>query len=272
MADLIERYLRGEYQQVWRELITLGDRVWDEPNWGQATAVARETMIRVRENVERLIPRLKKIGYRFACDEPGMIDDAKPAHTPPTGREAELVGDYEKSFGVSIPLSLRAFYEVVGAVDLRGRHPNWHGHQDALQVYGLDVTREDADGWEGTIRKIYLFPDQLMKDGYSGAGPMYLRPGRVADCPVGFEGGNLPFTFVEYLRNAFQWGGSGGAFGRRMNSKNTGCSCQWRQGTNSRRTSCLSEHASHRRTRRCTPTGAAFSFRAPPRPCNGPGG
>ncbi|WP_020470805.1 hypothetical protein [Zavarzinella formosa] len=209
-TDFIERYAGGEYQQVWQELIALGDRVREEPYWSEARAVANETMRRVRENVGRLIPRLEHIGYRFARDRPGLIGDSQPPHVPPDGNEPELIDDYERRFGVTVPLSLRAFYEVVGAVDLRGRHPDWRGQQDPLQIYGLDMTRNDASGWDGPVEKIFLCPCPLMKDGYSGVGPLYLEPGRAADGPVGFEGGSMSFTFVEYLRNAFRWGGFAG--------------------------------------------------------------
>jgi hypothetical protein len=200
MADLLDRYVNGEHQAVWKELVALGDRVREESQWDRAAAVARETMSRVRANVERLIPRLEAVGYRFS---------GRP-HTLPTGHEPGLIDDYERRSGAAVPLSLRAFYEVVGAVDFRGRHPDWPGHQDPLQVYGLDVTREHAGGWDGPVRRIYLCPCPLIKDGYSGVGPLYLVPGRAADGTVGFEGGPLPYKLVEYLRNAFRWGGFAG--------------------------------------------------------------
>src|SRR5438876_947417 len=99
----LERYRRGEHERVWRELTELGDRACQEPISDQAKAVAHETMTRVLTNVSRLMPRLRDIGYRFA---------GRP-HVPPTGNESALIGDYEDRYGLSVPLSLRAFYEVV---------------------------------------------------------------------------------------------------------------------------------------------------------------
>jgi hypothetical protein len=61
----LERYLAGEYEQVWAELEALGAAVREEPLYSDALAVARETMRRVRENLETLIPRLVKAGYQF---------------------------------------------------------------------------------------------------------------------------------------------------------------------------------------------------------------
>jgi hypothetical protein len=198
--DYLERYLRGNHQRVWQELTELGVKIWEEQFAEQAKAIARETMTRVRRNVESLIPRLQGIGYRFS---------ARP-HIPPTGNENELINEYERKFGVFVPLSLRTFYEVIGAVDFRGDHADWTGIHDPLQIYGLEVTLEDAEGWQGQIERIYLCPCPLMKEGYSAVGPQYLVPGRVADSSVGFEGGDLPFTFVQYLRNFFRWGGFAG--------------------------------------------------------------
>jgi hypothetical protein len=61
----LERYLAGEHEQVWAELQALGAAVREEPLSSDALAVARETMRRVRENLELLIPRLVKVGYQF---------------------------------------------------------------------------------------------------------------------------------------------------------------------------------------------------------------
>src|SRR5262245_2042430 len=61
----LDRYLAGEYEQVWAELVALDGVVREEPIYSDALAVARETMRRVRWNIETLIPRLIAIGYQF---------------------------------------------------------------------------------------------------------------------------------------------------------------------------------------------------------------
>lgn len=63
--DLLERYLSGACAQVWADLVSLGPRVRQDPYLSAAQAVARETMRRVRHNIEILIPRFESIGYVF---------------------------------------------------------------------------------------------------------------------------------------------------------------------------------------------------------------
>jgi hypothetical protein len=64
----VERYLNGEYEQVWEELIQLGDAVRQELLYSDALAVARNMMRRVRKNIELLIARLPLCGFVFGYD------------------------------------------------------------------------------------------------------------------------------------------------------------------------------------------------------------
>jgi hypothetical protein len=66
MPNFLERYLEGQHAQVWDELVALGDQVREKPVFGDAKAVAEETMRRVRGNAEILLPRLAAKGYQFA--------------------------------------------------------------------------------------------------------------------------------------------------------------------------------------------------------------
>ena len=68
MTSYLDRYVAGEHEQVWSELIELGAAVREEPLLTDAAAVARETMRRVRTCLEILMPRLVEIGYRFGYD------------------------------------------------------------------------------------------------------------------------------------------------------------------------------------------------------------
>lgn len=61
----LDRYLHGEHEEVWNEMVALGEQVRAEANIEDARAVARETMQRARCNIEMLIPRLVAIGYQF---------------------------------------------------------------------------------------------------------------------------------------------------------------------------------------------------------------
>jgi hypothetical protein len=114
MATFLDRYRRGECEQVWSELLALGDQVRKQPLYTDALAVASETMTRARKNIELLAPRLTKLGYRFAHPERMFV---------PTNKEfRELVAQVESRGGL-LPLSLRAWCEVVGEVNFMGSHP-----------------------------------------------------------------------------------------------------------------------------------------------------
>lgn len=64
----LERYLNGDHERVWGELLDLGTAVRTDPLYPDARAVARETMRRVRQNVEVLIHKLIRIGFVFGYD------------------------------------------------------------------------------------------------------------------------------------------------------------------------------------------------------------
>jgi hypothetical protein len=154
----LERYMAGEYERVWDELVALGAEVREEPLYSDALAVARETMRRVRHNIEMLIPRLQTMGYQLGYgwahgrDFPSGPPD--PIFSPPPPNVAEILAELEAYAG-ALPLSLRAFYEVVGAVNFVGEPPttllDWHavpGGLDALYVYPIAGTLEDIYPWE----------------------------------------------------------------------------------------------------------------------------
>jgi hypothetical protein len=112
----LERYLAGEYEQVWDELVALGASVREEPLYGDALAVAHETMRRVRFNIEALVPRLEALGYEFGyrwAAGSGFPSGAPLAvFTSPAPDVAESIAALERRSGI-LPLSLRTFYEVV---------------------------------------------------------------------------------------------------------------------------------------------------------------
>src|SRR6185369_2377423 len=100
-------------------------------------AVAHETMRRAGHNIKLLLERLKQLHYRFADDKYG--------YRPCTKEERKLLVACERK-SLSIPLSLQAFLEDVGWVDLLGSHPALSpmGEQekplfltDPLEVTGL---------------------------------------------------------------------------------------------------------------------------------------
>jgi hypothetical protein len=180
--NYLERYHKGEYEQVWNDLQTLGQTVYDEPHYTQAREVSAETMRRVRRNCERLITNLRALGYVFGTFPDGSrrLPIIEPL-TPPSDTMQADCAELEAEVG-PLPLSLVAFWQEVGAVDLVGMYPVW------------------PDG-------LALAPDDLYKDNVSGGDPygVYL-PKPSADFVFLYERRDL--YFVPYLRLAIlHWGG-----------------------------------------------------------------
>lgn len=139
MGQYLERYLAGEYEQVWDELLAQRAAIRDEPLATDAWVVAQETMRRVRRNIELLIPRLQALGYRFGkaqrvsnrmvIIDPSRLDEfledyltEYPVFQPPPPETARRLDELEQRAGL-LPLSLRAFYLEIGGVNLTGMHP-----------------------------------------------------------------------------------------------------------------------------------------------------
>ena len=240
------RYLAGAYRDVWTDLVALGPSVREEAHAADALAVAYETMQRVETNVRTLVVRLTDMGYVFAA--PGSSSStpqisapfgtllkalgqsssvkgrASPAtsraHVPPGLDAQRQVAAFEKQYG-ALPLSLRAFYEVVGEVNLVGHHPTLDPPNnpittDPLVVYGLDegALEYDEEGEEvGDPVAITIAPDDLHKANISGGDPYTMEfPNAGADGVLVGERHQL--MFVDYLRLCFAYGGFPGYEGR----------------------------------------------------------
>jgi hypothetical protein len=112
----------------------------------------------------------------------------------------------------TLPISLRAFYEVVGSVD-------WNGHlagllpstrpevADPLVVVPIEAAVETAHYFDDAKEKwILIAADGLMKANTSGGDPYQIEvPNASADGVLRFECHDL--NFVEYLRLVFRFGG-----------------------------------------------------------------
>ena len=217
---LFDRYQAGEHRQVWTELVALGAAVRDDPHAADALAVAYETMRRVRANVETIVRRLTAMGYVFQPDGPSTGSTTPRAHVPPGPNARKAVADFEKEFAM-LPLSLRAFYEVVGEVNLNGTHPLLDPKDnpvapDPLIVYGLDegIVELDEDDEEGERpAAVTIAPDDLHKANTSGGDAYAMAiPDARADGELLHERHGV--FFVDYLRLCFEYGGFPGYEGR----------------------------------------------------------
>ena len=208
----LERYVAGNHDEVWRELIDLGELVRHEPLASQALQVAGETMLRVRKNLEVLIERLHEIGYHFEYPE-SILTDREPDCE-------EMIAKLESSIGV-IPLSLHAWYKTVGSICLIGSHPEWmecfDGDflHDPVVVFSLSDVMEEYENWMAVQTRlkdrvsqfeIPIAPDAYHKSDISGGSHFsMLVPDAAIDGTLLNEPHNT--TFVAYLRLSFSWGG-----------------------------------------------------------------
>ena len=216
-TNLLDRYLAGEHEPVWRELLAAGPAVRQAALRDPAEAVARETMRRVRHNCELLVSRLRSLGYQFGVYPDGSrgYSSDGPLVAPSDEIRADLA-EVERRAG-PVPLSLRTFWLVVGSVDLIGYHRSWPREgADPLVVYPPVAMMDELDAWEEMVAEGEasdepfeggLAPDDLHKDNISGGSPYAVAlPDPSADFRFRNERHNL--YFVSYLRLAIlKWGG-----------------------------------------------------------------
>jgi hypothetical protein len=208
MNHWLESYRGGEHGRVWTEMQALGAGVRSPEHAAAAEAVARETMVRARRNILTLIERLRSIGYAFAAPaaEPDFALELRISRA--LAYASASGGEYRRNpwahpalawveeeealparfAGQRLPLSVfrrakplpagaaanlslarRAFHEVAGAVDFRGRHP-------------------------------YLAP----KAAETGPEPLIVA---VRDIEMAVPDATAGEPFVSALRRSFQWGG-----------------------------------------------------------------
>lgn len=235
MKSYFNRYQDGDCEQVWEELLQRGPEVFDEPLHSDAWAVSCETMRRARLNIEVLIPRLQHLGYRLGELPNFAYGEKEPAFAPPAAFTHEIVDELEKLFG-PVPLSVRAWYEIVGQVNLVGFHPDWPDSAtlDPLWVDHIVAPLHDKEQVMHYVQE--MFEDWQAESEEYGAeefGPFYLEMAPDFLHKVGCSGGQpygveLPCqaidadwldwngtTFVDYLRRCFRWGGFPGLAGRK---------------------------------------------------------
>jgi hypothetical protein len=352
-GSLLRRYRAGEHAAVWTEMTAMGAAVREAPCADDAVAVARETMRRVRHNLELLIRRLDAMGYRFWNGKQGKIagpprkvtfggraieaptlelmlaamfeaaakvppadvtpvmveqlhniyrmvmfpyqdtarlargerlpldaeatalfeqakklpsgqlpaallaqlrrlhrqaldqvverwkerDAASPPKPPPSSdhlkdkkvfcppatKDLALIRALEKK-GIPLPLSLRAWIEAVGSVNLAGSHPSlcfWEDesfsgvYADPLMVMPplflseIEDWRKERDpgepldallGWDAKTKARLVVEDVQLDYGYT-----MTLPDAAADAAL--KGAPNATSFVDYLRRSFRWGG-----------------------------------------------------------------
>ena len=211
--SFLKRYQQGEHQAVWAELRTYGPRLREVGVLEEATAVAHETMRRVRQNAEELVERLRRYDYAFRPASEGKT----PLGTP--GPEVhQQIARVEGLVGL-LPVSLRVFYEVVGSIDLLGGHPDLDDidYPDPLVVEPLGAMfdtaypdwrqRKDRGELVGPFHLPIVPDDYHTANARTAAGHAYsvALPNSGVDAPILYEWHHT--WFVDYLRTCFKWGG-----------------------------------------------------------------
>jgi hypothetical protein len=174
-------------------------------------------MRRVRQNVEVIADRLHRSAYPF--------DDFQPAWAPRSATLSTEIERIESAVGCPVPLTLRAFWTVVGGVYWKFTEDDaiddfWRG----LPLRTADPLCLDAAGtawwciteWQEHVAashaevvgpaQLHLAPNYLHKANISG-GPAYCFsiPNGEVVAVLEHEAHALPF--VEYLRRCFRWAG-----------------------------------------------------------------
>jgi hypothetical protein len=210
----LERYEAGEREAVWREMRASGAAALEIED---AARVASATMRRVKQDLERIVAILRADSYPFA-------EDPLPG---PSKVLAKDLAAMEKALGAALPLSFRAFHEIVGPVDLR-RHPtaiaksafNDLSWSDPLQVAPSAVTRDfiataakaSKRKWPEALRlperlMFAMSPERKGDVDQQEDGAYELEAfGHAADGVV-WLGGSLVAPFVEHLRATMERGG-----------------------------------------------------------------
>ena len=169
-------------------------------------------MRRVQRNCELIVTRLKSMKYKF-----GVYPDGSKGYysmgalvSPDAEMRADLA-TLNEAIG-PLPLSLAAFWEHVGSVDLVGMHQGWPMGLDPLVVEPPAAGVSELDEKDEMIDSIGHFeaslaPDELHKDNVSGGSPYAVQlPNPAADFVLLNERHRL--HFVPYLRMAiFRYGG-----------------------------------------------------------------
>jgi hypothetical protein len=212
---LIDRYRKGDHEQVWDELIGLGPRVRDAAVLPDAMAVADETMLRARRNIERLIDLLPKFGWTF--QHPIQGESGLAVWTPPSQEAQADIAQLETEMQGPVPISIGAWWRIVGGVDLTrkpGSGPPSVEYPDPLVVLPVGAVMAELNEWAEDdelreMRPVFaapLAPDAYHKEDVSGGAPYEMElPAPSADAMI--MNMTRPLAFVAYLRHAFQWAG-----------------------------------------------------------------
>jgi len=225
-----ERYLRGEHEDVWRELIQLGARIREEPIWSDALAVTREVVRRAHANLRTIHDRLVVLGYEFQ-DPSNALVSASP------DEDAALVEETQRQLG-TFPLLVQVWYETIASVDFSQaprqlRCKSMEPCRGPEAIFGLGshpvlVFRRIDQAWQDWLTNKEQYFKTLAEierlhgpSGWSREYVPYLSTGEFAgNCEaklvrlpnlaidaILYNEGEGDIHILDELRTAFRWGG-----------------------------------------------------------------
>lgn len=97
---------------MWHDLVSLGELERDSPIHQDVYQVTTEIMVRVEQNLNTIVTRLKSVDYRFVFPE--------EIHVPPGKHIGQKIQELESLVG-PLPLSLRAWYQILGPYGVSSR-------------------------------------------------------------------------------------------------------------------------------------------------------
>lgn len=232
------------HAQWWDELLDLGPLTPGSPEWEDAYDVAQQTATLARQNVEVIVEFLSHNDYHFGFGSGSTFQPNPNPWTLPSSETRSKIRRLEETAG-AVPLSIRAWWEIVRDVCLQGRFQDDsdtpHADiplMDELFVLPVDYVLKDLDDWLQDEEKVEPFeapisPDILHKGEYSG-GPHYSielpdarADGQLKNIFVMLDGPlekasswiRTRDTFSSYMRRTLEWGGFLGLATSRTNTE-----------------------------------------------------
>ncbi|MDJ1481723.1 hypothetical protein QNI16_14580 [Cytophagaceae bacterium YF14B1] len=214
--NLHERYLQGETVQVWNEIVSLKERIFTPPFREDALQVVNTMVDRIVYNMELIYTELLAEGYVFDRQGGYGYQDRLGKSVffqKSTADKIDLIVDFLiklEPLGVP-PLILTEIYKKFDMIDFRGYFSGLRSFLplDPLYLYPMEEMIKWGVEYDFVKDTNYILfsPDEGFKaDGYGETNyGVTISDKMVAD-------GNLinygvDITFVEYLRQAFRWGG-----------------------------------------------------------------
>jgi len=242
----LDQFMDGEHVEAWDRLRALGPAAFSEDFAEDARSVAAETARRVDANIDQIVGRLTRIGYRFGSSytynkyRPEQVDEYGLVRKRPSRGIRKSLERLEARIGrmtgnvAPLPHIVWALAEHVGDVSLRGSADRWSPptyrfmdrppgvptevYADPLEIAGLEQLKfgvsyfsdkEFMADLDGTKPCLLFASDVEGKANHSGGTQEIEWPSWTADPVLRYAArhGRPPLTVVQYLRESFQWGG-----------------------------------------------------------------